>query len=598
MATSAANPVKLRSYSDEGLSLVDALTSKATAVVAAVQALEQTRTDWVPLVATPHVAPVPASGDIHTRLRDLTGDWRHLDEFVGDVAAGFFRADLGRNGVVSIDDERLGRLGRVGYADRDEAIAAARNMAAEYRRLRRQGHYDVDDIRILVMNMAGTGQYDPAFAVELARQVGARGFADMTSMIRSAYSQNGMQVPPEGIAAVQVLSNTLTTALDTLPDVPDADRHDPDNRGLPPDERLGADFVHDLTTGLRLPHQEPPGSGPTEGDLSVLLRLAEPPTAVAVAIANDRMTRRMQSPVLPDGGDSSATSWGRYGGVVTNYATMLARDPDAAAQWLRDGENTRLALGRSTAGDVDGGAALADVVEAGVTHPEADVRRGIMQQAIVEVGQRNLEMTNPHLRPALASGVEQNMGLIDRNVNRGWLLDSGGQHRPDGSPELANTASFLAEVMEDGGARDRVQASAVRYIGHDLGGLPIDDAGMRNRTDVHESGRILRIVTQGDIDQAAADFQRETSWAKREGKLIDFAIGRVPYLGPAHEVAAVVVGESAGELGTNPDDATLKRELRNISVEMVNRVGGLDMSPRDKDSMRAGAEDVEIALGY
>jgi hypothetical protein len=593
MATSSANPMKLRSYSHNGLSLVDTLSSKATSVVEAVQALERGRTDWIPQVASPHVAPVPAAGDIHTRLRDLAGDWRHLDEFVGDVATGFFRADLGRDGVVSLDDARLGRLGRIGYADRDEAIAAARNMAAEYRRLRREG-YDVNDIRILVMNMAGTGQYDPAFAVELARQVGARGFLDMTAMIRIAYTQNGGQVPPEGIAAVRVLSNTLTTALDTLPDVPDADRHDPDNRGLPADERLGADFVHDLTTGLHLPHHPPPRPDPGESDLSVLLRFAEPPTAVAVAIANNRMTPRM----WPAPWEGGRTPWGRYGGVVTNYATMLARDPDAAAGWLQHGDNTRLALDRPTGGDEDGGAALANVVEAGVTHPEVDVRQGIMRRAIAEIGQRNLEMRNPHLRSALAAGVEQNMDLIDRNINRGWFLDSGDRYQPDGSPDLANTAGFLAEVMEDPAARERVEASAIRYIRHDLGGLPIGDTGLRNRTDVHELGRILRVVTQGDINQAAADFQHETEWAKRKAKLIDFAVGRVPYVGTANEIAGIVVGDTVAEMGTNPDDATLKRALRNITVEMVSRVGGLDIDPRDKDSMRTGADDVEIALGY
>jgi hypothetical protein len=597
MATSSANPHKLRRYSEDGLDLVQALRPQATAVDAAVRALQASRSSYIPAT------------QVHTQLNDLVRDWYHLDEFVGDVASGFFRADAGGNGVVSVDDERLARLGQIGFADRDAAIEAARNMAAELARRRREGPGDAASMGWFI-DMARRGQYDPAFAVELSRQIGVRGFADVTAMIRRAYSSPGRPISREGIAAVQVISRTLTTALDTLRNVPAAERRDPDNQYLADDQRLGRDFVRDLTTDYNPGRHATDEPGTTENDLSALLRFTDPPTAVAVAIARSRMTPLLSRPHNGGGG------WGQYGGEVSNYAAMLSRNQDAAAQWLREGQNIEQVLQRPGGHDPDGGVALADLVEAGVTHTDRQDRHALMSRAIDHIG-RTQTIETPQMRSALAIGVTRNMDLIDYRVNGiGWHPTVGatpagasgdrlrsanalGLGQPlfahDGRPELANTGIFLSEVMADGRDAARIRAATLDYA---------HGEGAQATTDGRNLGRLLQITNEAEINAITEDYKNGEDVRDRLAQYADYAAGevagRIPVAGQAYGAVEPLSGKNptqwAMEVANSHSQAEFAAKVRRVeSGRVLYDVAGLAGGHREGAGL--GAFELDQGIG-
>ena len=526
MNRSAANPFKLSRYSSDGLELVQTLEGKSREVSEAIGTLSASSSPYVPRL-----------GDAPATLEDLVGDWFHLDEFVGDVANGFFGANQylqetplspeQMDGMVlTIDDDTLARQGQVGYADRDEAIAAANAMADELERLREEGASD-EDIQDFVA-MAGRGQYDPAFAVTFSERVGVEGYADATAMIRAAYEQSG-NVPPEGIAAVQVLSTTLTTALDTRPGIDDVDRHDLSNRDLPDDMRLGDGFVEDLT-GDYVPGSGTDYPAPTEFDVSVLLRFADPPTEVAVEIANARMTPRLANEGYQwDVSMGAPNPWGEHGGLVPNYATMLSRNDDASAQWLASGRNIELVLAREGGYDTtDGGQAVADLVETGLTHWDEDQRRPIMERAIDAVGGDQDEIRNPWMYDALAAGVESNIDLIaDRatEVTLGTLGDTEGS----GATPIHNTHDFLRELMGEDRAAARVYSATLDYMADMLGGVgPGDEYG--NATT--RIGAVTSPVTEADanaeVGSAEERAARRQAFLDGTNRVADSVIGLLP----------------------------------------------------------------------
>lgn len=556
MGTSSANPDKLDSYSSEGLDLVETLRTKSNAVTDALEALRSSGSSHV-----------PALGDVDGTLQEVVDDWYHLDEFVGDVASGFFAADQGE-GVVTVDDATLVAMGEIGYADRGEAIAAANEMAAELERLLENGDASIEEVLALA-EMAERGQYDPAFAVAFSDRVGVEGYADATAMIRAAYVLNDgdSMVDPEGIAAVGVLAQTMTTALDTMPLIGRDNRHDPDNENLSDDQRISEEFIYELTSGYEVGYPGYDMEGRPSGaegypwtnavDLSVLLGMTDPPTGVASAVAD-----RFLTPVVgSDLGDHILTEashpWGEHGGVVHNYAEMLDRNEDASAMWLNssngvdlDGEpvdtkNIELVLQRHGVSDIDGGDALARVVENGLTNEDRpDTREALMHEAIDVVGEQGA-IRNEHMHDALAAGVESNMSVVDDHVNDGWDGRHMGQEPPEGA---RNAYEFFEQVMLDDEASDRVNTAVDGYVLDQLDYLPADENDRSFR--IQDLGALKGITTQADINAVIAsqeaDLAASEAGRQRPGTVVNWVAGRIPVLGDINDTTGLA-GHSLGD---------------------------------------------------
>ena len=173
----------------------------------------------------------------------------------------------------------------LGYADRQEATAAGRQAALDLQRMIDRGLRPAD-----VETMLARGRHDPAFAVAFSEQLGVRGYVNVVGAIRMSYGEQN-KVPVGGVRAAQALATTLTTALGTR--VPPAT---PGGRAPVPDgdAHIGARFVGDLTgdfdpLGYRGHESGAKYVGPdAETDMSVLLRLSNPPPDIARQIGERR----------------------------------------------------------------------------------------------------------------------------------------------------------------------------------------------------------------------------------------------------------------------------------------------------------------------
>lgn len=557
---SSADPAKLAQFSSATLEALGVLRVRSDAVTRDLDALGSAGGD------------VPGLGSVAADLTDLVTDWEHLGAFALDVANGFYwlLGEVGyQGGVVTFADTRLAGSGTIGYADRDEAVAAAEAMAASYRRLL-DGGYDALTPEAVwdVLHLADRGRYDPAFAVAFSEAVGVEGYADLTAMVRTAYTRPAIHdpVPGAGLDGVEVLATTLSTALATLPGLPPGEGSSA-TAGWTRRQRLDPDFLDDLAGGFDPEEGRYNTDFPlrTNTDLAVLVGFTAPPTSVAVTIANGRL-----SPLLRDHDRFDARpgdegdDWGARGGRITGYATMLARDPDASALWLDDevGErrNLDLVLQRNPDGverlDVDGGRTLAEVVEHGVTHRDDTLRVRLMERSIEVIGGRQDEIRNPHLPDALARGVAENMDVIDRMVNDGWDPHLG----EDPARTTRNTHDFMAELVKDDSARDRVAVALEEYSLDRFRqlGPPLVDA---NRDDLFD--RTAGLERVGHVQGVFLTAQSESLYDSVEDYLaaqeqqadsLNLMIGVFPYgeraeqvIGPLNDVLDVH-GISAGEL--------------------------------------------------
>lgn len=617
--TSKCNPEKLAQYAADGSEMSNALVHMAqgNGTASLTQALNRLAS------AGGGSAFVPALGTVAEDFADLAGDWLHLDEFAGDVAEGFrLAATIGEeptDRVFEVPNQHIGQLGQIGYANRDEAIAAAEEMAAEFERLRERGMVTEEEV-LAFTAMAERGQYDPAFAVTFSEALGVEGYNQATAMIRNAYEPDGEGVPPEGIAAVGLLAQTLTTALDTRPGIPRDERHDPDNANLRPDERLSADFTRALTSE----YQAGPNSAfrEDERDLSVLLSMTDPPTGVALYIADNRLTPRLVEGEVEElwhGG------WGEHGGIVTNYAEMLGRNQDASALWLNSDQgvnwagepvydsNLTLVLQRDDGRDIDGGQALAQVVENGLTsQARPEIRQSLMKEAIDVIGAQ-AEIRNEHMHDALTRAVESNMDVIDDRVNNTFASFDDNGHPIDPNDPFANfrhreqwnaynfgtvgqleaTHVFLTELMDDPEAAARVRTATTDYVEENLGDLPVDESGLPPRGEVHELGRTLGVVTEADISNVEADIQQLEHAEAREGALVDWAASWIPGVGHVNDATAALIDASVGDVA---EDSVDRGELRNIAREAQATIESFGVLGSGEDALRTAGDDVEIAL--
>lgn len=355
---SSGNPTKLSRYSTAGLELATTLRSKIDTLRRAADDLARAG------------EAVPGLAGFVEAFSDLAADWYHLDEFAGDVGQGLIAANeavhpgRSHDTVVGFHDATLAHYGKIGYADRDEAIAAAEAMAERMDQLLHGAGPITPDKVPAFIAMAARGQYDPAFAVTFSERVGVDGYLTAVELIvRAHFDENlDMRVSPDGIVGVRVLATMLDTALDTALDTSRGDLVDPSfERGLHQARRLDQGFIDDLVSGDLPDHPR------AEIDLALLMRYTDPPTSVAVEVANHRMTPWLTRPEMVQ----QATAWSRRGGIVTNYATMLSRNPESSALWLHsspggDEANIDLVLHRDTSDDADGGEALAKLMEHGL----------------------------------------------------------------------------------------------------------------------------------------------------------------------------------------------------------------------------------------
>jgi hypothetical protein len=573
---SSANPFKLARYSTDGLTMLATLRTKAETVDTTLDTLTASTSEYVPRM-----------GGVDQELLDLVGDWEHLDTFAGAVAQAFVRADLDSGGseaagfdrVMTFDGTVLAEHGQIGYADRDEAIAAAQAMAQRLDELREKlrddpGSVSPSDIDEFVA-MAARGQHDPAFAVTLSEEIGVAGYADAVAIIRGAHQRGGIYepVPGDGIRAVQVLATVLTTALHAPVEDDDEDAGD---AGGDPDKAaaraLDSGFVDDLASGFDPLDGQVNTDQPfrIQSDLSVLLRFTDPPTDIAVEIANGRLTPLLQNPESLDVRDDGER-WGAYGGMITNYATMLGRDADASALWLNDpaGDgryNIDLVLQRNpdypdhgTSYDIDDGEALARVVENGLTNPDDDltaadpdvsdshirlpIREVLMERAVEAIGHQD-EIRNPFLYDVLATGVEHNPNVIDTMINENWAGGAIGSEQV--TSEVYLTHDFLREVMRDEDAANRVRAALYEQAQQQMMTLPADDASATMQYEM--TGRTLGVLTMADANVDVGAVEERLAQQAQAGGAVNYALGWVPYLGQASDIADDVMGNGAGSL--------------------------------------------------
>jgi hypothetical protein len=602
MGTSSADPHKLDEYATEGVELVSALRTKVNDVTDALDALSASGSE--------HLPRPPALDEL---LTDLVDDWAHQDEFVGDVAHGFFAANGGADSteagtVLTFDNETLLTMGEIGYADRDEAIAAAEEMADELDRLQEEG-YSAEEMDDFVA-MAGRGQYDPAFAVTFSEQVGVEGYVEATAMFESAYAREDRDLT-EAIPRVGILSTVLTTALDTIPRGElDGEHRDPSNADLPDGSRLDSGFVDDLTSGYQ-PDDTDDGSPGTPDpgvpltgldDLSLLISMSEPPTEVAIEIAENRM-----EPLIHPGDEHTLGSEWPEGvrDPLVNYATMLARNEDASAGWLQGEGNIELVLDTPFSDATGGGAALADVVEAGLTNSDMEVpddadggliREELMNRAITFIGEEgeDFDLPNEHMYDALASGVEENMSVIDRRINEGWSPDGERYRHDDDNDSMTQTQNFLAELMSDDDARDRVRDAADSYVQDQLDGdLPGDTEGPRADDRDHrlnELGRISGIVGDADIDAISEEFNEDEDKAALTGRVADYIVSLTP--GGKYNDALALAENNVGawiDAGLSPDSEEFEENLRELLTTSQDEIESLDLPSDDIAQIHRGA---------
>jgi hypothetical protein len=269
---------------------------------------------------------------------------------------------------------------------------------------------------------------------------------------------------------------------------------------------------------------------------------------------------------------------------------MLSRDDDAAAEFLGTDGAIEAALWRPEAYYVDGGEAIGDLVESGLTHENPVIREPLMRRAITEVGSSG-EVPGPHTVDALTEGYGWNRELISRFESR---------------TDFHNTANMLAEVMKDEDARNRIRHYTQSYLEH--GGKTLAAPGTDARDhQLIQLGRLHQLSYEADLNVLIDEFNSEKASDERKAALIDFTIGNLPGgdalkhlpdgLDIANNIFKQATGHSAGDLA-NDTDSTLYREMlresHSLKLEAADRLPLLgDKYADDTSHFIRGASEVE-----
>jgi hypothetical protein len=595
--TSSADPFLMSTYATDGTAMATTLADKATALGEAAEAL------------TAAGETIAGLADLVTAVADLAADWYHLDEFAGDVAAGFL-ATLGPDHphdgsplVLTIDDGTLDDLGRIGVADRDAAIATAEDLAADYRSILDA----VENGDPLVWDPPGSDgagmsldtferltdrleQYDEdaAFSVAFAEAMGVYGVVGLRALFRS-YAQESRDVGrPHGRTWTDESIDTwvddrmvgvagvLHTAMDTRRAT--TTRADADNAGLGDAARLDDGWVDRFAAY----------GGESQLDYSLLVREADLPADVLVAVGDNHLGDAF--------GYDARGSTGGGSGLATpsidheakrTIAAAIAADHEASVGWLASEgissgtSNLELIL-TSPAGGQD---AFPDVVEAGLTHPTDDGGRGaLVEQAVRIVGDPNGggipvplgpdgEDAANDLRQALAGGAAANMDVLQAMIADGWPDAMTGQDPP---ADAWRTHDFLREVMRD---RDAADAVASGYVSHaverlDRDALPapgVDTAPddvLTDRADAfQELGMLEGTIVRAENNALVGSVEERIADQQRRGRSIDAGIDIAAYAGGFVPGYGQVIGslDAAADIaGVSPGEAIFPTDLADL----------------------------------
>lgn len=592
-----ADPGKLLDYSTVGVSLAQALVTHAAAVDEALGVLA--------VASDPH-GLVPAAGDVAERFSDLAGDWFHLDEFVGDVGSGFARlADPFWNGdrtqvapgVVSGFEILVGALGRVGYADRDDAVAAAAADVEAVKAALDDGRLSATDVEELSSRI-GRGRHDPAYAVHFVDLMGPEGMVAVVGLIEDAYASPRNPGNPEtgwGLGQLAPFGDVLTTALGTLPGTASAELPDVDLATLPDDQRLASSWLDEFVDiGLE-------GDLRTAFDHSLLVSQAVLPAAALLSLADRHVTPRVRSgfegptPVLDE---RHLGAWGPGAGTIeTNIVRGLGNNAVAAEHWLsdeaRDGTTNAEALL-----DLDVGAsyqtaygALAGEYAAGFGDAASDLWGAglpladdtLVDTVIDEVAKEG-GLHIPGMEPGLAEGVVAHFDVLDQRVNDGF--DRLGA---DAADRLENTSLFLREVMRNDEAAAALRQAAGEYIDDRLDAAPT--AGVPREAALQTAGRTVGAIARADANAARAGGRDADAGGGDAADRLDYLIGWLPGLGPLNDLADAG-GNGIGGLifgDSHHDEAADEAQRRLVAHE--HAVAGLVAIHH----YEAGHVDAEVA---
>lgn len=562
---SSADPDKLRSYSETGLVMAEDLRLKAQAVKYAIDDYNASG------------APRPIDAALGDRALALAEKWRHLDEFVGDVATGFEAVAAIHQGplhegslptVLTFDDTAITAHGQVGYADREAAIAEAEALAADIRAALEADDFSEVPLAELVAR-AERGMYDPAFATTFATHVGVDGMVDLTQQI---YETGGAGDDFDGVVELlheqqlAPFAMILTTAMDTRADTHGSPRRDPDNANLPADLRLPESFVTEFVSH----------SGDTQDDLyySVLVRESELPTDVLVRVGNHQL-------------DDMLTTDNWRPNVASNIMQAIGDDPDASLQWLRsndidgDGGATNMELllrvEHPHGPDVHGlGNAMAEVVDNGIGHADVERADGLFEIAVRTVASEDHVHYDP-VRDVLAHSVGDHMDVIDRMINDGWYDTAEDGVPSDGavrepSDDFFEVHDFLREMVEEEGAPDAVRLAVYEYVGDEMmSGL--DTANADDRTQrLEEAGHVLGVLTHAEANAAIEQYEYEQ--AQDPTHLPDYVISWIPVADEFNDAIDFTTGETVTGHLFGPDG----EPIRDVGQLQREALLGLDLN--------------------
>jgi hypothetical protein len=581
MATSSANPFKLGRYSSDGLALVATLKARADAVAGALAGLRGSGSPYL-----------PGLGEPDATLTDLVGDWHHLDEFAGDVANAFFQANrnlgerpLGQQQldamVLSMANESILRLGHVGYADRDAAIAAATQLTQDIRAAMDDG-ISTDELDGLA-DRAMRGQFDPAFAVTFVEGMGVDGMIRIPALVEAAwpggeYGDN----PGWGQDRLLPFATILTTAMDTRAATPQIDRHDPDNQNLADGDRLGEEWVREFVDFW----QPDEFDQPNNLHYSLLVRSGALPSDVLVGVANRQLDYLLAHDATPTG-YMNGIPWGIEDSVAEiNILDALGANQDASLDWLgmkNPGDGTIYYPGRTASNmemllryspntiDPDLGDALATVVDNGLQHWDSDKSDALFEIVVDTVADRD-GVHFDQLLPTLGEGARTHIDqLADRTHE--VMPSSVGDVDQNAQQGLYNAHDFLKVLMADDDAANSVYRGGLEFVRGALSSDTGDGFGGESR----QIGGLMGLVTEADenarVEATEARIAARQSFLDGVG-LVKDVVGLVPVAGQTAS-SAIDIGSFA-----------LDRAIDNFGMSGLE--GALDQDYADMANVRDG----------
>jgi hypothetical protein len=245
----------------------------------------------------------------------------------------------------------------------------------------------------------------------------------------------------------------------------------------------------------------------------------------------------------------------------------------------------------------------ANVVEYGVTYSDEAVRGRIMNNVIDVVATED-DRLNEHMYGPLAAGVENNMPVIDRRINEGWVQQGSTFVHPGDDTALRNTDSFLTELMGNEDASDRVRRATVNYVDGRIDALPAhpgDEGPEHDRAAMHGLGRILGVTTEADMSALEQSFEDEKNRDELVGRVVDYALSWGPpgvsRTSDLLQLADASVGKWFGQdiVGT-ADEAAFRADMRKLAIEYQQIVYRDQIGGDDGDAMLAGSTEVRNEL--